>query len=139
MKNSQAAHGAVLIAVDLISKSMQHADEHTCDASWHRLSATFRYTDGNLDEGLVDLVRKLCVGVIEANGERTLSQLVDFCRSRPGLESKMTGDHVKQILQTLIYDGMVRFACLDLICLYLLGSDKQSLWHVLDCDLPADR
>eukprot|EP00892_Ulva_mutabilis_P007842 jgi/Ulvmu1/542/UM001_0550.1 len=65
------------------------------------------YTDGNLDEGLVDLVRKLCVGVIEANGERSLTQLVDFCRTRPGLESKMTGDHVKQILQTLIYDGLI--------------------------------
>lgn len=78
-----------------------------------------RYTDGNLDEGLVDLVRKLCVGVIETNGERSLTQLVDFCRTRPGLESKMTGDHVKQILQTLIYDGLVRFRCLTLCaCLH---------------------
>ena len=71
-------------------------------------TSTFRYTDGNLDEQLVETMRQFCVRVIEQKGEMSLDAITSLVRSKFTSEQNLSSGHMRQILQTLMYDGLVR-------------------------------
>lgn len=66
-----------------------------------------RYTDGNLDEQLVDTMRQFCVRAIEVKGEMSLEAVTSLVRSKFTSEQNLSSGHMRQILQTLVYDGLV--------------------------------
>lgn len=67
-----------------------------------------RYTDGNLDEQLVDTMRQFCVRVIEQKGEMSLDAITSLVRAKFTQEQNLSSGHMRQILQTLMFDGLVR-------------------------------
>lgn len=81
---------------------------HRCAVPAVQRQLLHRYTDGNLDEQLVDTMRQFCVRVIEQQGEMSLDAITSLVRAKFTSEQSLSSGHMKQILQTLMYDGLVR-------------------------------
>jgi hypothetical protein len=68
----------------------------------------YRYTAGSLDEAFIESMRALCLKVIEQKGEMTLQALTKFVSDAGFTSPVLQASHVHEILQTLVFDGMVR-------------------------------
>lgn len=55
----------------------------------------------------MDTMRRLCIGMLESHGELGLEEITKLVKKQLSNQA-LTEGHMKQILQTLIYDGMVR-------------------------------
>lgn len=53
-------------------------------------------------------MRQFCVRVIEQKGEMSLDAVTSLVRAKFTSEQNLSCGHMRQILQTLIYDGLVR-------------------------------
>jgi hypothetical protein len=64
-------------------------------------------------------MRQFCVRVIEQKGEMSLDAITSLVRSKFTSEQNLSSGHMRQILQTLMYDGLV------------LPTSAQIVTHVL--------
>jgi hypothetical protein len=64
-----------------------------------------------LDEDSVEAVREMCAKLIEQRCELSLEEVTSILKEKFITDQTITSAHIREILQTLVYDGEVRLAC----------------------------
>ncbi len=65
------------------------------------------YTENEFDSEFIEVLRQQCLRFIVGRGKVTLEQMVEFVASTNISTVALGGQEVRQVIQTLVYDGKV--------------------------------